>query len=73
MACSQCERCAALLRDDSFVFRSMWGSEPWRRWPLPFAVEESCFARVRDDHARTQPVQTYFDETAQGVHCHTNW
>jgi hypothetical protein len=71
--CPSCDQCAALLRDKDFVFRSMWGAEPWKKWPQPFQLYDSCFARVRDNHAKHQDVDVYFDETAAGTHCNTNW
>jgi hypothetical protein len=71
--CPSCARCAALLRDENFVFRSMWGAEPWKRWPQPFQLWDSCFARVRDNHAKHQDVSVYFEETAAATHCNTNW
>lgn len=71
--CEKCDRCDALMRNPEFVFRRMWGAEPWRNWPRPFNIEDSCFARVRDHHNQHQDAYMYFEETSQGKHCHTNW
>ena len=73
VGCAKCERCQALLRDREFIFRSMWGAEPWQRWPQPFFLEDSCFGRARDHHSRHQDPSVYFKEAASGKHCATNW
>jgi len=72
-SCPKCDRCEELLRDPDFVFRSMWGAEPWRQWSKPFNMAESCFAHVRDAHDTQQDVSVFFAETGAGTHCHTNW
>ena len=53
------------------MFRRMWAAEPW----LKLAYDRpTCFSRTRDkggaDH---QDANTFFDLTANGLICDTNW
>ena len=62
-----------LLQDRDFLFRAMWGAEPWRKWERGQGLGGSCFTRVRDDHRLEQPANRYFAQTYSGQHCETNW
>jgi len=71
--CERCRLCEELLKDASFVFRAMWGSEPWHKWDPAQGLRGSCFERQRDNHAQWQHADTYFADTVSGTHCYNNW
>ena len=68
LSASWCEE--ALMRRPTHLFRRMWAAASWA--PMQPGAP-ACWERRRDaPHRRLKPVQ-YFQETANGTHCATNW
>lgn len=64
------QKCDALMRDPSHIFRRMWHAEPWR---FRRDGQPTCFERRRDQKDREQPPHEYFQETKMGTNCNSNW
>ena len=62
-------QCNAMLRDPAHLFRRMWAAEPWGEMD----GGRACWEVKRDSPTEMQRQQTYFDQAADGTHCHSNW
>ena len=64
------DKCEAMIRDPSHLFRKMWNVDPW--W-FRHADSPTCFERKRDDNSQGQPTAQYFAEVKAGANCGDNW
>ena len=72
------DTCHRMIRDETHIFRRMWAATAWGKMSMDDGDQQpACWNvdRVLKDHTHTQwqATDTYWEETASGRWCDTNW
>jgi hypothetical protein len=64
------DKCSAMLRDPTHVFRRMWAAESWGKMGQD---RPACWERKRDAGWMSQSPLKFFQDLEESAACNTNW